>query len=416
MDRNKHHIYFRIMALVFALLVFSFFSSGPAEIIMPGSFSEYLPGEENTVRAASVDDTASGLDNRPMSARVLGMGGAFTAVADDNSALVYNPAGLAANGTGGLMLSGGAGAEDIREFRSRLETGEDFLVNDDFDDPEDFVEDLPESLSASAEGLASIGLGTSAVGGDLRAAADGVADSEDVEVEINYLSNANVRLGLSSEIFRVPAEVGTATYGINLRYNRIDTGNYEIYEANENNEPVYRRETQELDGSGLALDGGLLLQLTPMVHMGVMVDNVLAQDIELSGSREVYEYSYDNGDEWEKDDERSDPNYTEDYSPSRRGRIGIAARVPVIGTTFALDLENAPVLSDTDEDPVLFIGAENEMIFDTIRLRAGTYSRENRVFTAGAGINLGGASVDLGAGHSPGGDFTRAQIQLGLGF
>ena len=416
MDRSKNHTYFRIMTLVLAMLVFSFFSSGPAEIIMPGTFSEHLSGEENTARAAPIDDFAAGLNNRSMSARVLGMGGAFTAVADDSAALIYNPAGLADNGTGALMFSGGAGAEEISEFRRHLETGEDFLAgDDDFDSPEDFVEDLPESVSAAAEGLASIGLATSAVGGDLRAEISGHADADDVEADINYLSNSNVRLGLSSKIFRVPAEVGTATYGINLRYNRIDAGNYELYQ---DDDEKYVRESLERDGSGLAMDGGLLLQLTPMVQMGVMVDNILAQDIELSGSREVYKYSYDNDSNgsWEKDDERSDPNYTENYGPSRRGRIGLAARVPVIGTTFALDLENAPVLSDTDEDPVLYMGAENEMIFDTIRLRAGTYSRENRVFTAGAGINLAGASVDIGAGHSPGGNFTSLQVQLGLGF
>lgn len=347
---------------------------------------------------------------KTMTARSLGMGGAFTAVADDGGAVIYNPAGLVESDFMGVMAAGGAQADNPTEFRGLLEAGDDFAAGIE-DSPEDILAGLPTDVSAVGQGLVSLSLGTSAVAGDLRSEISGFADEDALEADLNYSSNGSARVGLSADILRIPAEVGTAAYGLNLRYNRLADGSYRIYKEDGD---TYRK-WEETAGAGLAVDGGLLLQMTPLVHMGLMVENAWAQSFDLTGEREVYEYD-DPEEEWERDETKSEADLRREFSPDRKGRIGVAARIPVIKTTVAADLENAPLLSETEADPVLFLGMENEMLFETISLRAGTYSFDSRVFTAGAGISLAGAEADIGAGYSPGGNFATVMVQLGLGF
>ena len=348
--------------------------------------------------------------HKTMTARTLGMGGAFTGVADDPAAVIYNPAGLVESEAAGILISGGAQADNPADFSELLDVGEDFQDLPQ-QSPQEILDDLPARVNAAGQGAGVISLGSSALGGDLRADMKGHTSTDELTADLNYESDTNLRLGLSSDIVRIPAEVGTAAYGINLRYNSRNTGGYQIFEENNS---MYRRR-EEKSGAGLAFDGGLLLQMTPLVHMGVMVENIWAQEFEMTGEKETYEYDVVD-DNWEKDDERSDSSLIEPVNPARQGRIGIAARIPGIKTTVAADLENAPILSETDDDPVLFLGAENEMIFDSIRLRACTYSYSERVFTAGAGLKLPALTADIGAGHSPGGDFTSVIAQVKLGF
>lgn len=55
--------------------------------------------------------------------RPFGMGRAFTAVADDAAALIYNPAGLSQSSLIRFMASGGLMASDVREYGELLAAG-----------------------------------------------------------------------------------------------------------------------------------------------------------------------------------------------------------------------------------------------------------------------------------------------------
>ncbi|WP_408955949.1 hypothetical protein [Natroniella sp. ANB-PHB2] len=50
-----------------------------------------------------------------------GMGGAFTAVADDASAIYWNPAGLVRSGLIGAQVNGGAGGENLSDVSVLME-------------------------------------------------------------------------------------------------------------------------------------------------------------------------------------------------------------------------------------------------------------------------------------------------------
>ncbi|MBF8437805.1 hypothetical protein I0Q91_11975 [Halanaerobiaceae bacterium Z-7014] len=335
-------------------------------------------------------------------ARPYGMGGAFTAVSDDPSALVFNPAGLYQSGRVGFLASGGLVADDVFQYGELAETIDNF--SEDADSPEDFLDSLPDEVNLTGQGLLGFKLGSAGAGGNFQARVKGEKNDSGASYDYQLLQDG--RLGLSGDIFTIPAEVGIASYGVNIRYQRLTRGEYEL-EIN-GNDPS-QSQWQATD-SGLALDGGLMLQMTPMVKLGVMIENLWAADLELAADERVY--SYNNG--WELDERIP---RQEKYSPARSSRIGVSARVPVIGTTLAADIDNFPILTeDKAGDPVLYLGFENDMLFRLVTVRGGTYSEPDgeRVFTAGFGLNFAGGSADLGAGFAPGGNRSSIQAAVSL--
>ncbi len=57
--------------------------------------------------------SAGGLSTSGQGSRALGMGGAFTAIADDASAIYYNPAGMMQNRGSEIMAGAGLGAPEV---------------------------------------------------------------------------------------------------------------------------------------------------------------------------------------------------------------------------------------------------------------------------------------------------------------
>lgn len=361
------------------------------------------------VLVISIEIEAKNSDIKPlMSAEVLarpyGMGGSFTAVSDDASALIFNPAGLYQSGRLGFLASGGLVADDVFQYGELAESIDKFSV--DAESPIEFLQSLPDEMNLTGQGFLGFKLGFAGAGGNFQARIKGGKD--DSGARYDYQLHQDGGVGLSGNIFTIPADVGIASYGVNIRYQRLTRGEYEL---GINGVDSFQREWQAT-ASGLAVDGGLLLQMTPMIRLGVMIENLWAADLTLASNEKVYVY---NGNErWELDEEI---NRQEEYSPARSSRIGVSVRVPVIGTTLAADIDNFPVLTeDKAGDPILYLGFENDMLFRLVTIRGGTYRESDgeRVLTAGFGLNFAGSSIDLGAGFAPGGNRSSIQAAVSL--
>lgn len=384
---------FLSLLILILFLSFSLITGTPG---MPGP-----PGGSSTVQAVEVE----------VLARSLGMGGAQVAVADDASATIFNPAGLYQSGRMGIMASGGFLADNVREYGDLLDTIDDF--SSQADSPEEFYDQLPEEVNLRGQGLAGFQLGTGAVAGNFKARLTGERGDDSASYAYEGLTQG--RLGMAGDIVTIPAEVGLAAYGLSINYSRVTSGEYELNYDSENPADSYQIEWQGSD-SGLSVDAGLLLQLTPMVKMGVSVENFWAQNLDPSGARRRYNYDVDpaeQGGEWVEDEAAFEDDDNEDFGPDysrsiaqpRRGRVGVAVDLPILGI-MAADINNFPALSASEAgDPSLHLGLETDMLLGMLTLRAGTYSTENspRMLTAGAGLNFVGGSLDLGAGVAPAG-------------
>ncbi|MFW5789808.1 MAG: hypothetical protein ACOCWE_01015 [Bacillota bacterium] len=339
-------------------------------------------------------------------ARSYGMGGAFTAVSDDAAALIFNPAGLYQSGRIGFIVSGGMVADDVFQYGELADSINKF--SEDAEKPHEFLYNLPEELNLTGQGLLGFKLGSAGAGGNFQARLVGDKDSSGATYRYQLLQDG--RLGLSGDIFTIPAEVGIASYGLNIRYQRLTRGEYELEMGTDNEDSVQRR--WQATDSGFAVDGGLMLQMTPLVKLGVMVENLWAADLDLEANQK--EYSYDDNNGWVLTNET---NRTEVYSPARSSRVGLSARVPVIGTTITADIDNFPILTENKAgDPILYLGFENDMLLSLVTVRGGTYKEADgeRVLTAGFGLNFAGGSADVGAGFAPGGNRSSIQAAVSL--
>ncbi|MGM0413976.1 MAG: hypothetical protein ACQEQP_02200 [Bacillota bacterium] len=338
-------------------------------------------------------------------ARSYGMGGAFTAVSDDASALIFNPAGLYQSGRLGLLVSGGMVADDVFQYGDLADSINRFSEN--AEEPGEFLYNLPDELNLTGQGLLGAKLGSAGAGGNFQVRLKGSKDSSGADYNYQLLQDG--RLGLSGDIFTIPAEVGIASYGLNIRYQRLTRGEYEL-EMGNGSESSIQREWQATD-SGFAVDGGLMIQMTPMVKLGVMIENLWAAELDLVSNQK--EYSYNDG-SWELENEDS---RREEYIPARSTRVGASARVPILGTTITADIDNFPLLTEEKAgDPILYLGFENDMLLHLVTIRGGTYKESDgeRVLTAGFGLNFAGGSADLGAGFAPGGNRSSIQAAVSL--
>lgn len=362
------------------------------------------------VMAVTIDVKAENHDLKPITsaealARSYGMGGAFTAVSDDASALIFNPAGLYQSGRIGFIVSGGMVADDVFQYGDLADSINKF--SEDAEGPGEFLYNLPDELNLTGQGLVGFKLGSAGAGGNFQARLVGDKNSSGATYKYQLLQDG--RLGLSGDIFTIPAEVGIASYGINIRYQRLTRGEYEL-EMNDG-DPLQSK-WQAAD-SGLAVDGGMMLQMTPLVKLGVMVENLWAAELDLVSNEKEYSYNNSN-DSWELENE---VRRREEYSPARSSRVGVSARVPVIGTTLTADIDNFPILTEAKAgDPILYLGFENDMLLSLITVRGGTYKEADgeRVVTAGFGVNFAGGSADVGAGFAPGGNRSSIQAAVSL--
>lgn len=349
-----------------------------------------------------------------MGGRAMGMGGAFTAVADDGTAAYWNPAGLTQVRFGLTPTLGALGEwgefsklqDKMREFEKvgsftelkNLEIGKvEMMVNlgaginfshfavNLFFDPNIYSRGLNEkngelegnvpmvaSFSAAWEFTDLLGVGVNFKGVAL---GRGFADYkiEDVMLDIEGL--------------KVPLKApnGEVKYGT---------------------------------GMGYLLDVGGLFKVSDRVRAGAVLRNIPLGGIKLEGKRsstdtkflqnklEEYIKEGNNPDEAVKRLEKeidqgqvdvlltTDEDYTETYEPPTILVVGGALKLPVTGTLIAADYE-VPISGRAENS--FHLGVE-QPVLGVIFLRVGGYTADGDVrFTAGIGGKLGSVLLDLAA-------------------
>ncbi|MCK8827608.1 hypothetical protein MWH25_07615 [Natroniella acetigena] len=322
-----------------------------------------------------------------------GMGGAFTAVADDASAIYWNPAGLVRSGMLGLQANAGgelSGLSDMRDFVSDAENAEDYGSFRELEVPEDSSLQINGMAAAN---LRRFGLGATFNNqfrvvderempneGDLDDL-DNLDDLDDLDFE-RSAENELIAEGIFSmgtNLTNGPLNLGTISVGANVKtlYGRYDfyevnSDNVDPDDYNDNNFENFDPDEFMNDGSttasGYGLDVGALMRATNMINLGVNVRNAVSSF------------------EWDDDYDR-----LEDGQP-RTVTVGAAANLPFpIGAIVAADIE-----FPEDEDRIYRLGAEKDIILGLLAVRLGGYQIDgDRTYTGGLGLNLPFVDLNL---------------------
>ncbi|MBM7555998.1 hypothetical protein [Halanaerobacter jeridensis] len=303
--------------------------------------------------------------------KAYGMGGAFTAIADDASAIYWNPAGLTQNSLVGLQVSGGGqmDQEDIEEIADFIDAVEKLKANPSASDLENI--ELPSDTTANINGIAALNLGKMGLGGVFNSRFNFDEGKKKTYTEggktyklpqgtaDNYFTGQGI-LGLGSKVIDPPI-VGSLSVGVSGKYLYARHDKAETVVDNNNN--TLTTDYTEEDDNGIGADVGMLATLTDTdvlnLKAGATVKNIInTMDMETD-------------------------------SLERTTTIGAGAtfKFPVIeafSTRLAADLE-----MPEDGADIRRFGFEGTM--GMFSLRAGTYDSDNMedaVYTGGVGFNL----------------------------
>ncbi|WP_018247447.1 PorV/PorQ family protein [Orenia marismortui] len=310
-------------------------------------------------------------------AKAYGMGGAFTAVADDSSAIYWNPAGLTQSGLFGLQANLGAkfngdDLEEIQDFIDSIDTVENAgtdlekiqaVKNLDF--PKDTKLDLDGMLTLN---LNSLGLGMISNSHFETSAQGDVSENSSFSRGASNKVIGEGIISLGTNIVEPPLNIGSIALGMNAKYlyGRYDRVSY-TYDGS----TTFTEEEINTDATGYGLDAGALIKVTDMVNIGLSVRNVVSEL------------------DWEDD-------YGLEDELERIVTLGAAAKLPYpIAATVAADVE----MPEGADDYIYHLGLEKRIIANLISLRLGAYeqSGEDRIYTGGLGINLPFIDMNIAA-------------------
>lgn len=312
-------------------------------------------------------------------ARAIGMGGAYTAVADDGTAAYWNPAGitqLKLGFTPSYGVSGDLGdVEDIFDFLKDLSEGV-------------YVK-LPAG-EATVGGNLGVGFSTSRLAVNLFADADmfSIASDDSGALEIN---------GKGQGVLTMAREF-TPLIGVGASIKYVTVVKGMMVETGDSYTSRYGT------GSCIALDLGGMFRIGKTIRAAAVVRDFPLGEITLTGNETTTGLYPSTTTDW-----------SEKYELPSVLVLGGAVKIPVLGTLIAADLET-PLAGD--EEGTFRVGVEQPVLpARLLVLRVGGYTAGSGKFnfTAGAGCKLGPVLVDV-AGVWEDGSGTGVYVTAGLQF
>lgn len=283
--------------------------------------------------------------------RAYGMGGAYTALSSDISALVYNPAGLGQRRFDLTLSLGSTDPEALTKLEEALRS----------------PADIGDRLALS--GLAGVGVGPFAIG----ATVDGSYAREPVaggDTRHSTQLAKHLIVGAGHNVASAP--LGVAKVRVGVAAERID-GEKAEFVVDGAGVPTSETKWQ---GQGYALSAGALARVTGMVSLGISAHNLLGK-MEWDGEKKVAGST------------TALPRETEKLQTFYRG--GVAVKLPILGLTVSVD---------GDTKGTIRFGGESNMLLNLLTLRAGQTRPKSGdpLTTAGLSLNLGPLSAGLAAG------------------
>lgn len=309
-------------------------------------------------------------------ARAFGMGGAYTGVASDLSALIYNPSGLALNVfEAGLSF----GSNNLAAVSTLYEVVQDpsSLVDGDFKDTKLNLSVLSgASVGDYALGLAAAGTLTvsTACGAGIELCADG-------EFMMEYIA------GMGLDLVSLPANLAGVRWGMSLK--RLDGRRLEFIRETPSG-VAYDTVTRVWDGQGFSATVGGTVKLTEMVTVGVAAQDIVST-VKWTGTEKRRTYNLADDSLIGEDDDVALPVERARLTPTLR--VGASVRPPILGLTLAADLST---------DGTVRYGVEKTFLLGLVAVRAGQIRAEETTTTLGFGLNLGPIHLDAGIGTSDG--------------
>ncbi len=298
--------------------------------------------------------------------RAMGMGGAFTAVADDESAFYWNPAGITQVRFASLMFGIGVQGEEFDFIEDTIDNISDTeeLNPDDFEDGRGYLN----------LGLIG-GLTTKFVGVNFYSESSVNTEKDDTNLEVgassfNYgavtiAATIQEKISIGCNIKRVVAGVGGGFVELNI------------------NELKIASETSYGDGEGLAYDLGVLYRLNDQIKFGFIARNI-GGDIELDG--QTTDYITDSEVEW-----------SDTVDLPREYAVGVSYR-PFKNTLLSGDIQKCDEREPfTPEQTRIRVGFEQTALWNIFALRLGAYTNKGEplALTAGLGFKLGPLAIGL---------------------
>lgn len=329
------------------------------------------------------------------SARSFGMGGAFTGLADDVSAVLYNPAGVNQSGLVGLKATGGLSTTDYSKFSDVMDI--EGHMDDDSMNYDKLYKEFPDGADLQGQGFIGLNLKSLALSTNVENHFSLSKDSTTASITNDAMVEGALTMG--NKILTPPMNIGAISYGANLKMIKL---RYDEYSVDKDKTNPQKTEITA-NGDSYGLDVGLLAKITDMVTLGAQVDNLWVDDYKLEGTEKNYKYNQDpNNPGWK---EPTSSSYTEKGDRLKRTmRVGASVQIPVLAATVAADIDNFPLFTEGDRDMIYHLGIEKNILFNGISLRAGTYTDpdDDNFYTAGIGLNLWKIHMDLGVGSNDG--------------
>ncbi len=296
-------------------------------------------------------------------AKAVGMGGAFTAVADDGSAPYWNPAGITQIKF--VTITPAVGLQGKYDLSDKL-------IDTNGDLPE-FNENDFQLASMDYLGITSRYF---AINGMIDLSATAIADRNTMTAGAeSYGYGALTIAGKFGEQLAV---------GVNLK-----TVQAVFVETSVNSDNVSGSK-KWAEGEGMAFDIGVLYRLSEKTRVGFVGRNVIGKVDWDNGTIENYTLLNPTGIEepWDKSEVKA--NIPKTYT------VGIAYN-PYESLTLAADAEIIDTWNKDNDQTRIHVGLEQTALWKSVALRLGGYTNKDKgmTFTGGIGFKLLVLVVDL---------------------